>query len=204
MPIIVIDDFYPKPEIIKAKMHSFDFVRLKDVTGWRTSSGYLPKGFKQLLRAKLGFQVYDLEAPQGTPHDNGIFYHAFHKGKKKDVPGVHWDEPLNHHIGIVYLTEGLAEHYGTSFYRHKATGISKTPTRQDAKRVGLPLKELKQKILDDGYFKQRFVETDRVGYRYNRAVVFPANRLHAATAHFGDDLKNGRIYQVFSFDLEKR
>jgi hypothetical protein len=39
------------------------------------------------------------------------------------------------------------------------------------------------------------------GYRFNRAIIFPANRFHAATKHFGGDLRNGRIYQLFTFHV---
>ncbi len=38
-----------------------------------------------------------------------------------------------------------------------------------------------------------------VGCRFNRAKIFPANRFHDSTKQFGGELRDGRIYQLFTF-----
>lgn len=180
-----------------------NFVEPDDVDGWRTSEGYFPENITNLLESKTGFKISELDKPQGTPHDNGTFFHAFAKGKKKERPSVHWDLPLYHHVCIVYLTENIPAKYGTSFYRHKATGLECSPNSHDAKRLKSTTKNLKQWIDRECRDKRYFEETDRVGYRFNRAVIFPAKRLHAATNHFGSSLDNGRLYQIFTFKVDK-
>ncbi len=197
--LIVIDNFYPKPKSLLKKINGMRFVEPDDVNGMRTESGYFPEGFLELLENRSGLKVSYLQMPQGTPYDNGAFYHAFAKGKHKEKPGVHWDSPINQMICIVYLTQGLPSEYGTSFYQHKETGLTAAPTSSDAKRLSMSVSQLKEAVYRDCWNKNRFIETDRVGYRFNRALIFPAKRLHAATNHFGENLSNGRIYQVFSF-----
>jgi len=201
--LIVIDNFYPSPKSILKKVSQMDFVEPEDADGWRTSEGYFPDNITALLESKTGFNITELDRPQGTPHDNGTFFHAFAKGKKKETPGVHWDLPLNHHVCIVYLTENIPSRYGTSFYKHKATGLECAPIWRDAKRLNTTTDALRKWIDKECRNKKYFEETDRVGYLFNRAVIFPAKRLHAATNHFGSNINDGRIYQIFSFKVEQ-
>ena len=201
--LIVIDNFYPNPDSIVKKIESMEFVEPEDVEGWRTTSGYFPRNMENLLRQKSGLIISELDKPQGTPHDNGTFYHSLSAGNKKEKPAVHWDLPLNHHVCIVYLSKNIAANCGTSFYRHKSLGLECAPTQRDARKLGKTKEALIEKINLDCRNKKNFEEIDRVAYRFNRAVIFPAKRLHAATAHQGSDLKNGRIYQIFSFKAKQ-
>lgn len=201
--ITIIDDFYPNPKTIARKAAKMEFVEPEDVTGWRTTSGYFPSNIVELIESRSGFKVDYIQKPQGTPHDNGTFFHTFAKGKKREIPGVHWDTPLDQLICMVYLSEGIPTQCGTSFYRHRPTGLETAPFAKDAKKLGYQTQELRHLLNRHSRQKSKFEEVDRVGYRFNRAIIFPAKRLHAATAHYGNDIAQGRIYQIFSFRAAK-
>lgn len=197
--LIVIDNFYPNPKTIRQKVMDMEFVEPDNLIGWRTTEGYFPDDFAVLLEKKSGLKITRIKMPEGTPYDNGVFYMALKSGKRKEKPWVHWDLPANHYICLVYLTENVPLTSGISFFKHRKTGAEFGPTVKYAKHLGISKKYLKEILSRDGTYRKRFIETDKIGYRFNRAVIFPANRLHSASEHFGDSLNNGRIFQGFVF-----
>ena len=50
--------------------------------------------------------------------------------------------------------------------------------------------------------RSKLIETDRIGYKYNRMVAYPSGALHSATQHYGGTLKDGRIYQTFRIGVD--
>ena len=197
--LIVIDNFYPNPKAIRKKALSMEFVEPDNLIGWRTAQGYFPNNFIALLQDKTGLTIEHIKMPEGTPYDNGTYYLAFNSGEKKEDPWIHWDAPASNYICLVFLTENVPITSGTSFFRHRKTGAEFGPTAKYAKQLGVSKKYLKDILSRDGTYRKRFIETDKVGYRFNRAVIFPANRLHSASEHFGNNVNNGRIFQGFVF-----
>ncbi len=197
--LIVIDNFYPNPQAIRQKALSMEFVEPDNIIGWRTTQGYFPDNFVSLLEKKTGLKIRHIQMPVGTPYDNGTYYMAFDSGVKKENPWIHWDAPASHYVCLVYMTENVPVTSGTSFFKHRKTGAEFGPTTKYAKQIGISKKALKDLLDRDGTYRKRFIETDKVGYQFNRAVVFPANRLHSASEHFGKDVTDGRIFQAFTF-----
>jgi len=66
------------------------------------------------------------------------------------------------------------------------------------------LKDLNAILERDGCRRDRWIEIDRIGNVYNRAVMFPGGLFHSATRHFGSSQNNGRLYQSFHFPIRKR
>jgi len=200
--IIVIDNFYPNPRTLIKQARSREFVEPEDLVGWRTNKGLLADNINELIRVKSGLVVETMQMPQGTPYDNGTIFLSFSTGVKKEIPGIHWDLPLNEMLCLVYLSDGIPCECGTSFYQHRKTGLENAPTAKDAKRLNSTKEQLASIIYRDQKFKNRFIETDRIAYRFNRAIIFPCRRLHAASKHFGHNIRSGRLFQVFSFKIK--
>lgn len=198
---LVFDDFYHDPHAIRQKAFDYSFVEPEDVTGYRSKQGYMPKGFKQQLQKLLGHKIKYLQRPLGTPHDNGTFFLSFAQGKIKEKPRPHYDDPLKDHVCLVYLSEDIPDDCGTSFFRHKRTGLEHFPKLKDLRELGINRKQAHEILERDSYYPNRWTETCRVGHKFNRAVIFPCSRLHAASKHYGGNMKNGRIYQIFTFEL---
>jgi hypothetical protein len=60
----------------------------------------------------------------------------------------------------------------------------------------------------DIVFKNGFLDpsqfdvVDIVGNVYNRLVLFNAKFIHSASSYFGNSIENGRLFQLFFFDIE--
>ena len=60
------------------------------------------------------------------------------------------------------------------------------------------------KVFKNGHYDgTEFDLVDVVGNVYNRIVLFDARLIHAATQYFGNEINNGRLFQLFFFDLDK-
>ena len=58
-------------------------------------------------------------------------------------------------------------------------------------------------VIKNGYLDStEFDLVDVVGNVYNRLVLFDAQVIHAASTYFGTTKENGRLFQLFFFDLE--
>lgn len=201
--IHVIDNFYERPNEVRRRALNMLYEEPEDLVGWRTNA-YQPKGVRKLIETKFRIRIkyweLDLSASEAC---NGVFFFALSKGKQAERVGIHFDEPPHWMMLLVYMTPGAPFETGTSLWRHRETGLTARPTRRDAARLGLTVSQLREKLFDDSQTIGRWVETDRIGNVFNRAVMFPGGLLHSASKHFGSDKNNGRIYQTFHFPIRR-
>ncbi|MBP6624151.1 MAG: hypothetical protein KA198_03210 [Chitinophagaceae bacterium] len=198
--LLVKDNFYKNPQIVLEAVKQASFYEPEHVTGFRSRTVYHEPGVKQKLEKILGVKItrWDTDPIE----ENGVFYQGFSDGKRKEVPGVHSDEPYNDITVLIYLTPDLPYDCGTSLWMHKQTGLINPATPQDARRLNIKLSELRNRLEEDSKLRDKWVEIDRVGNRFNRMVAYPSGALHSATKHFGGDMKNGRIYQTFRIGVD--
>jgi len=102
-------------------------------------------------------------------------------------------------VGLVYLTPNAPPNTGTSFWKHRKTGIISAPTPSDARRLRISVAELSKILGRDKYERKKWYEINRAGNVYNRLVIFKAGHLHSATAVFGTNNEDSRLTQVFNF-----
>ncbi len=174
----------------------------ENVIGWRTQV-WQPRGIRRLIERAFKIKIDYWDETKSIEGGNGVFFTAFSKGQFAERVKVHFDEPPDWMSLLVYLTPDAPSDCGTSFWQHRETGLTAKPTRHDAWRLGSSVEELKAVIERDGRKRQSWIEIDRIGNVYNRAVMFPAGLFHSATRHFGDSLSNGRLYQSFHFPIVK-
>ena len=198
--LLVRDDFYSDPEDVRRIAQSMTFEHTGDITGFMTSEVYHPAGVRRRLERVLGVRItrWDEDPDEG----NGIFYQAFSRGLQKETPGVHSDEPYEDITVLIYLTPGLPIDCGTSLWQHRATGLVNAPTQHDARRLKTTLTKLRDRLEVDSENRQKWIEIDRAGYRFNRMVAYASGMLHSASRHFGSNLRDGRIYQTFRIGVD--
>jgi len=198
--LLVRDDFYSDPENVRRIAQSMKFEETGDITGFMTSEVYHPAGMRQRLERVLGVKItrWDEDPDRG----NGIFYQAFSRGSQKEMPGVHSDEPYEDITVLIYLTPGLPIDCGTSLWQHRATGLVNAPTQRDARRLKTTLTKLRDRLEVDSENRQKWIEIDRAGYRFNRMVAYASGMLHSASRHYGSNLRDGRIYQTFRIGVD--
>ncbi|MBL7766535.1 MAG: hypothetical protein JNJ58_10600 [Chitinophagaceae bacterium] len=198
--VIVKDDFYPDPYKVYLTAKNAEYYEPEWVTGFRSRNVYHESGMKKKLERILGIKItrWDTDPVE----ENGVFYQGFSKGKKKEIPGVHSDEPYNDITVLIYLTPGLPYDCGTSLWQHKESGLINPPMPADARRMKMSLADLREQLEIDSKMRSRWHEIDRIGYRYNRMVAYPSGVLHSATNHYGENMENGRLYQTFRIGVD--
>ena len=198
--ILVKDNFYADPEKVKQEAINAVYYEPRYYTGFRSKSVYHEPGIKVKLEEILGIKITRWDT---DPKDeNGIFYQGFAKGSRKEIPAVHSDLPYNDITVVIYLTPGLPFDCGTSLWMHKQTLLCDPPTAEVARKHHLKIAELQKQFEIESKIKSKWIETDRIGYRYNRMVAYPSGVLHSATNHYGKSLKDGRLYQTFRIGVD--
>jgi hypothetical protein len=198
--IIVKDNFYENIDEVLNAAKTAEYYEPEHVTGFRSTTVYHQKNVKNKLEKILGIKInrWDTDPIE----ENGVFYQGFSKGKRKEIPGVHSDEPFNDITILIYLTPDLPVDCGTSLWMHKATGLVDPATPQDARRLGLPFSKLQEMLEEQSTDRTKWIEIDRIGNRLNRMVAYPSGVFHSATKHFGSAINNGRIYQTFRVGVD--
>lgn len=198
--LLVKDNFYDNPEKVLKAAHEAEYYEPEHVTGFRSRTVYHEPGVKAKLEKILGIKItrWDTDPIE----ENGVFYQGFSKGKRREVPGVHSDEPYNDITVLVYLTPGMPFDCGTSHWMHKQTGLTDPATPADARRLKMKHSVLKELLETESKQRDKWVEIDRAGNRFNRMVAYPSGVLHSATQHYGSDMGNGRIYQTFRIGVD--
>ena len=81
---------------------------------------------------------------------------------------AHYDSDFGTHAFVLYLSEPGTEVGGTAFWKHKALG-------------DIAINESNQEQLSEDLTRREAWRAESfVGMRYNRAALFPANRIHSA------------------------
>jgi len=180
---VVVDNFYEHVDLIRRDALKLNFVNHPDYhKGKRTEEVFRFKGLKESFEQILGNKIKNWEN-YGV---NGCFQSCI----GGDQLVYHYD--TQEYAGILFLTPNAPPNTGTSFYRSKYT-FKRKVEQKDVENT------FKTGFLDSTQFDL----VDIVGNVYNRLVLFDAQLIHAASNYFGDSLENGRLFQLFFFDLER-
>lgn len=200
--IRVVDNFYPNPDAVRRKALSLTYTEPEHLVGWRTRA-YQPRGIKERIEEKFGVRIPYWESDLDAIHAcNGVFFTSYAKGHRSETVGIHYDDPLRWVMFLIYLTPNAPYDAGTSLWQHRATGLTSPPSPSEAKRLGSTVEKLMATLERDSRIRSRWIEIDRIGNVYNRAVMFPGGFYHSASRHFGSGFEDGRIYQSFHFPVK--
>jgi len=207
---VVVDHFFDDPDAVReyALKQTYAGPAEHGAVGYRCELGRkIFDGTKEAIETIMGRKVVEGNQEGGWGYStNGCFQWC-----AADIPKVyHCDSQM--YAGAVYLTPDAPREAGTSFYRHRETGIDWMPSEEDCKKyfndtwAGVhgamfgKYDNLSANFLDGTLYEK----TDEVSNIYNRLVLWDARKIHAASAYFGDNIHNSRLFQVFFFDLEEK
>jgi hypothetical protein len=178
---IVIDNFYTEPDKVREFALKQEFVPdLKRHKGKR-SAVFRFDGLKERFEGLLGKKIPDWNK-YGT---NGCFQYCI----AEDLAVYHKDS--QQYAGVLFLTPDAPIQSGTQFFRSRHTKKMKVSTEDH------------DVVFRNGFYDStEFESVDTVGNVYNRLVLFDAQLIHAAPIYFGNTKENGRLFQLFFFDLE--
>lgn len=178
---VVVDNFYKDPDAVRTFALSCQFNSHPDYhKGKRTDKLYKFPGLKESFEKILGRGIKNWDH-YGT---NGCFQYCI----AGEQLVYHYDTQT--YAGLLYLSPDAPPETGTSFYRSKSTKNMKVNNDYN-------------KVFPTGHYDStKFDLVDTVGNVYNRLVLFDAHLIHSASCYFGDTKENGRLFQLFFFDLE--
>jgi hypothetical protein len=180
---VVVDNFYKNPDNIREYAMRQDFQpNIEYHKGKRAlSSSFRFPGLKEKFEKILRRTITNWE----NYNTNGCFQYCV----AEDKSVYHCDS--QQYAGIIYLSPDCPPQTGTCFYRSKHTKKMKVSSEEHGT------------VFKHGYYDStEFELVDVVGNVYNRLILFDAKMIHAAPTYFGDNLQNGRLFQLFFFDLE--
>jgi hypothetical protein len=182
--LIVMDDFYDKPELVRDLALTAEYVAESQFyKGKRSARSFLFDGLKERFEALLGRKITKWAEHgmngrfQCTVAGDPLVYHA----------------DLQTHAAAIYLTPDAPPEAGTRFWKSKRTGARICP--RDSGLVNLTFNG---KLLDPTAWE----EVDRVGNVFNRLALWNGHMIHSAGAYFGTELRNARLVHLFFFDCE--
>jgi hypothetical protein len=179
---VVVDNFYQNVDSIRelALSQTFEY-HINYHKGKRTEDVFRFEGLKESFESILNCKIINWDK-YGV---NACFQYCI----GGDQLVYHYDG--QEYAGIIFLTPNPPPQSGTSFYRSIHTKNMKC---QDDDSI----------VFKNGYLDPtEFEAVDVVGNKYNRLVLFDAKMFHAASGYFGTNINNGRLFQLFFFDLER-
>lgn len=192
MSYLVVDDFCPELEKVRASAFAAGFDTWKPNKGEVGSSVYDGMGFwgdqRFMLRALIG--------NVGMVVPNTMYFRVTNEGMERAY--IHSDRESGNHTCICYMTDHVGTDSGTAFFRHKRTGLVEMPSIAEMKDAGV-LDELKADMVSRD--PDKWVQTDYVKGAYNRALIFKAPLFHSRfpLGGIGSKLEEGRLVWASHF-----
>lgn len=178
---IVVDNFYADPDSVRAfALQQPLNPHPNNHKGIRSDNVYRFPGLKERFEQLVGAKI-DTWERYGT---NGCF--QINIAGEQAV--YHADTQM--YAGVLFLTPNAPAAAGTKLFRSIPSGVRKPDsiTHDEVFRGGF-------------YDSTKFEEIDVAGNVYNRLILFDARLIHAADTYFGTNKENGRLIQLFFFDL---
>lgn len=117
---------------------------------------------------------------------------------------IHFDtEVKTVWAGVVYLSKNHPDIEGTSFWKHKRTGLEEIPrTDEGLSRYGWnSSQDVANFLRTEGKDESLWVKTLSVPYKYNRLVLFRPWLFHSPGKSFGNSLESSRMVQTLFLQI---
>ena len=200
--LIIIDNFYSDPHAVRelAIQTSYIDVRRLNYPGLQSDHSFYDQHIIKKFQEAIGEEI-----------DNDVESFTFGKFRfMSEESGsrikIHVDG-LTEWTGLVYLNTPPQCEGGTSFYKHKTTGLEGPPPAEEMHRYGFASAlDFERKIIERQSLDLNcWTETMFVGMKFNRLVLFRGNDLfHCHTHGFGTNRENSRLTQNFFFNTKNK
>ncbi len=196
--IIVIDDFYEKPEVVRNLALKADYLESDktplNFVGTESKKSFYSDSLIKKIEKSIGKNI----VVDPIRYSFGVFSKSFSTDQKNLT--VHLD--ACEWTALVYLS--LPEHCqgGTHFYVHPLTGTSAVPELEKIQDLGFSTRDdfIAKTVVPIGKDLSQWQESVRVKMKFNRMIIFKSGSLfHAGSGCFGSDDANCRLTQLFFF-----
>lgn len=203
--LVIVDDFYDDPDRIRKDALAMEYPVTGHFPGRNTVNHGVEDAFQSVLQAiRLPIVV--------NPRWRDITFFRLTRGRDDSSADIHVDH--SGWAGVCYLNPSPPTRGGTSFFRHRLTGLTHWPTVDEVQLLvaqgllpGQTLdspSELDRFFAGEGRNRERWEEVMHVPSRYNRAVFYNAHQFHtiADWRSFGDTDQEARLCRLFFFDIK--
>jgi hypothetical protein len=195
MLFLILDNFFLDPHAVREKALSKPFT---NKTGHFPGARSINEFHFSELRSLCG-DLKPLLAKHGKLKIHSPCFQFLGKGQRKSY--IHSD-PMSGYAGIVFLGEKTGTYPGTSFFRHKKTGLdcfkseNKKWIRQNFPSMAAFKKA--ENLLDrDRFNTKKWTKVATLDAKFNRLILFPAELLHQNASSWGTNPRNGRLTYNF-------
>jgi len=202
--VYLIDDFYKYPNKIR---NMYINKRFKNHISIYTTKYFNPRlydssehieFFSKLMKTIITRTLWNDNVKKNS---NGYIQYM----TKDSMPVLHTDTVAKFGA-VIYLGDNDHSEYGTSFYKHKDTGLEIIPSDAEFDK----LSEKKKRLYDYYYKNHYWAEGEKPKFdkwekiytaknKFNSAVVFNSRRFHCADGGYGTNIKDSRMFQTFFF-----
>jgi hypothetical protein len=197
--IVVVDNFYRFPLDVRAFALSLDFSERRSLYSsyWTESRVLGCRSLVETFEGLLGVTITDWDSRSLTDSNGSFFYVT-----RDTAPVVHADQ-RNRFGGVLYLVPDAPPERGTGFFRHTDSGLIRSPTAEDFQRIGPQRLDhyRRRDLWREGHPSrlEAWTLTHEVANKFNRLVLFRADRFHSGLGGFGTTKHDSRLYQTFFF-----
>ncbi|CDG85726.1 DUF6445 family protein [Janthinobacterium agaricidamnosum] len=209
--LAIIDDFLPDPAAYRAAALDLHYHQQRyagqNYPGQQTE-GTDCESIMQRIANALGRTVKCMSP------DNGSYRISYADAVART--DIHVDnesgDNFNVYAGVLYLNPPEQCQGGTTFWRHKPSGWQRRPPESEVKQAGYPsFKDFQKKWLPNAQV-QKFNDLQQqrdawqalveIPMRHNRLIVYRGHHFHSISNVFGNTPDNGRLVQLFFFEVE--
>jgi len=193
---VTIDNFYTNPNEVREFALKQEFKVRGNYPGQRTKSfltDSLKKKMRDILYPFAGEITY-----WGSDDKENNYTGSFQYTVSEDRSWIHADSTTDW-AAVCYLTPDAPLSAGTGIFRHKATGWSHYDYKRENEPGYVESAPPGNEMRD--YTKWEMV--DRIGNVYNRLIMYRADNYHVSLDYFGQNMHDGRLFQVFFFNTER-
>ena len=193
---LTIDNFYSNPMEVREFALKQEFKVRGNYPGQRTKSfltDSLKKKMRDILYPFAGEITY-----WGSDDTENNYTGSFQYTVSEDRSWIHADSTTDW-AAVCYLTPDAPLSAGTGIFRHKATGWSHYDYKRENEPGYVQSAPPGNEMRD--YTKWEMV--DRIGNVYNRLIMYRADNYHVSLDYFGQNMHDGRLFQVFFFNTER-
>lgn len=199
--IQVIDDFLPNPRAIRSQALRTPIKEDGGNPGLSSKNIDVDKHMKHVAR--------HLKIEPDYAHLPHVVLFRMTRGSDPVLyTDIHRDGPI--YAGVCYLNLPNQCSGGTSFFRHKRTGLEAWPTRREVKSL-ITSGKLPSRVTNDkeaiiyweeqGKDRANWEQTIFIPMVFNRALFYNGNQFHTMTSwhEFGDTKATARMTLVYFF-----
>jgi hypothetical protein len=195
MLFLILDNFFEDPLAVREKALANPFTN---------KTGHFPgarsvKEFRFHELRKFCRDAGPLLSKGGKLKIQNACFQFMGKGQRKSY--IHSD-PVAGYAGIVFLADTPKTYPGTSFFRHKETGLdnfkseNKEWIRQTFPTMAA-FKRAEDQLDRDRFNTKKWDKITTLDARFNRMILFPAELLHKNASAWGTNPRNGRLTYNF-------